>query len=258
MNHPQRPAGTARRISAGGLSAYLLLGFSLFAVSAAPARAADWFDDAALRGALDDGSISWDGFYVGGTYSYSSMDAGFSDAVSSLSTYGISLSSETSRGNSYGGFVGYNFVIEGPLVVGVEGGYNYMSPGLTVSASDTVSGATTYNATSSITLKDYGTLRARVGYPVGRFLPYAQIGLVVGRFSYETSGTSTTGGVTSGILGNANTDAYRAGFAAGLGIDVALMSNIFLRGEYEYIGFAKMGDIKATMNTVRAGLAVKF
>lgn len=251
--------GGARRIRFRKLMACWPVGLMLIAGTAAPARAADWLGDWPLRGTFSGATTRWDGLYFGGTYGYASMEANFSDAVSSLSGYGISLSNETARKTSYGGFVGYNFDWGDQLVLGLESDYHQMASDLIVSASDVAtSGSTTYNATSSVTLKGYGTIRGRVGYAVGKFLPYAQVGLAIGRLSYATTGTSTTSGTTTSILGNSNTDAWRAGVEAGVGVDVALTSNIFLRGEYEYVAFGKTGSILTSLNTVRAGLGVKF
>ncbi len=247
----------ASRNRVRGLIVCVPLGVML--MGGASARAADWLGDTPLRGALSSAPTRWDGFYFGGTYGYNSMKADFTDAVSSLSGDGIAISTQTARQTTYGGFVGYNVGWDDQLVLGLEGGYHQMASDLTVSASDSASsGGTAYNATSSVTLKGYGTIRGRVGYAVGKFLPYAAVGLAVGRLSYQTTGTSTTGGATTTILNDGNTDAWRAGVAAGLGVDVAITSNVFLRGEYEYVAFAKTGSILTSLNTVRAGLGVKF
>ena len=46
------------------------------------------------------------------------------------------------------------------------------------------------------------------------------------------------------------------GFLYGLGMDVAITPNVFLRGEWEYIAFNKVGGIRSTLNTGRVGLGV--
>ena len=255
----RRTRRNASRIRRRRLMACWPLGLMLMAGAAAPARAADWLGDTPLRGAFSGATTRWNGLYFGGTYGHNSMEANFTDAVSSLSGDGISLSNETAHQTSYGGFVGYNVTWDGQLVLGLEGDYHHMASDLTVSSSDqATSGSTTYDATSSVTLKDYGTIRGRAGYAVGKFLPYAQVGLAVGRLSYQTTGTSTSGGTTTTILNSGNTNSWRVGVSAGVGVDVALTSNVFLRGEYEYVAFGKAGGILDSLNTVRAGLGVKF
>lgn len=232
---------------------------ALFIATVVPARAADWLGEPPLRGMISGATTRWDGIYFGGTYGYSSAEVDFSGAVSDFSGNGISISNETARKTSYGGFVGYNFTWDSQLVFGIEGTYNHLSSDLTMSGSDqATSGSTTYDASSSVTLKDYGTLRGRVGYSVGRFLPYAQVGLAVAHLSYETTGTSTSGGTPTTVFSSGNGDAWRPGIDAGLGVDISVTANVFLRGEYEYVAFKKLGGILPGLNTVRAGLGVKF
>jgi opacity protein-like surface antigen len=44
----------------------------------------------------------------------------------------------------------------------------------------------------------------------------------------------------------------------GLGTDVALTSNLFVRGEFEYIFFAPVNGIQVSMWSARVGAGVKF
>lgn len=241
------------------LAACLSLGALLSAFAGAPARAADWLGEPLLRGALSGGPVRWEGVYLGGSFAHSRMNAAFSDAVASLSDEGIDVPSQSGQFNSYGGFLGYNMNWEGVLILGVEGTYNHLSSDLTVSSSDSATdGATTYDATSSVTLQGYGTIRGRVGYAFGQFLPYAALGVAVGRFKYATYATSTTGGTPTVVLNDPNDNAWAVGLDVGLGIDVALAPNIFLRGEYEYVIFGPIGEIRTQINTARAGIAVRF
>jgi len=52
--------------------------------------------------------------------------------------------------------------------------------------------------------------------------------------------------------------AFAYGFSAGLGFDWFLMPGLFLRGEYEYMAFAPIKDVKISTHTARAGLGVQF
>ena len=254
-----RACAIARRAPFGLLAAGLSAGVLLCAFVPAPARAADWLGDLPLRGALSGAPVRWEGVYLGGTIGYSRMNADFSDAVSSLSDDGIELPNQSGQFNAYGGFLGYNVSWEGELVLGIEGTYNHLSSDFTVSSSDQVtSGTVTYDASSSVTLQDYGTARARVGYAFGQFLPYAALGVAVGRFKYATYATSTSSGTTTVLLNDPNDNAWGVGLDVGLGIDVALAPNVFLRGEYEYALFGRVGGIRTQLNTARAGIAVRF
>ena len=48
------------------------------------------------------------------------------------------------------------------------------------------------------------------------------------------------------------------GFAAGLGLDVGITSNVFLRAEWEYVQFPNGDDVRVNVNSVHAGLGYKF
>ena len=53
-------------------------------------------------------------------------------------------------------------------------------------------------------------------------------------------------------------NAFAYGAAVGLGVDISLLPNMFLRAEWEYIHFANIHDIQVNMNTGRVGIGVKF
>ena len=48
------------------------------------------------------------------------------------------------------------------------------------------------------------------------------------------------------------------GFSVGGGVDWALTPNIFLRGEFEYVQFAPIASIVASIVTARVGAGFKF
>jgi outer membrane immunogenic protein len=159
-------------------------------------------------------------------------------------------------------------------VLGGDIAYNRMSHART-SATDSIARRVTLtssgdvddvtiNASSSLTLIDYATFRGRAGYAFGQFLPYAILGGAIGRFNYMT--TSTVNLVQNSVQATGfpatQTDSQNNklgfGFLYGLGMDVAITPNIFVRGEWEAVAFAKVGDIHSTLNTARVGLGVRF
>lgn len=255
----------------------------LLAGAAMPARAADWLGDTPLRGTLSASPMTWSGFYVGGAYGLGNPSVDFSDSAHNMISYMLrnttllneehpedwaTLGTEDGHWTSYGGFIGYNVQWGGNLILGGEIGYNYLS-GDGVSASDTMSRYVTPStgkdyvtiaASSSIRLKDYATFRGRAGYIMGRFLPYAYLGLAVGRFEYTSAVALSVSGADNytGAEGNSKSDAITAGLDTGLGVDVALTSNLFLRGEWEYMVFASISNIRYTANAFRGGIGVKF
>ncbi len=98
------------------------------------------------------------------------------------------------------------------------------------------------SATARIT--DFGTFRLRGGWAAGPFLPYGFVAFALGRADVARSATvqyvrtdfpdqgtvplpPTTFGPVTETDGRRGAFAY--GAAAGLGVDVALLSNVFLR-----------------------------
>ena len=243
-----------------------------------------------LRGSYSPSSSRWDGFYVGGQATYLSGGADFGNATQPLvayilrntfieDTFGVSnwttLGRRDANSTGFGAFIGYNAQWD-DVVLGLEA--NYTKTNWMALSSDSISrhmdsGVTRYAATvdasSSIKLIDYTSIRGRAGYVMGHFMPYGLVGLVVGRADImksatvtETETTISTGAVT-GVLGpTTDTDnqsgKFIYGYSAGLGLDMALTPNIFVRGEYEYVQFFGLGGLKYYLNTARAAVGLKF
>jgi outer membrane immunogenic protein len=256
----------------------------------AGARAGD-FD--VLRGAQPVGSPTytrWSGFYVGGQAAYISGGADFGNATQPLVAYilrdtfiennfGVSnwttLAKHDTNSTGFGGFVGYN-TQWADAVLGIEA--NYTKTNWTTSSSDSISrhmdsGGTRYAATvdasSSINLIDYTSIRGRAGYVMGQFMPYSLVGFVVGRADITKSATVTetetdiaSGIITGALSPTTKTDNQSAkfiyGYSAGLGLDMALTHNVFLRAEYEYVQFFGLGGTHLYLNTARVGGGLKF
>lgn len=254
------------------------------------ALAADWLDDT-LRGSISPGpTVRWDGINMGAGIGVLNMNTDLSRGLGPLTSRMLTnstvlsesrpdewdiLENQTTNGRSYGAFIGYNYQWDS-LVLGFDAGYNRTS-GPATSASGTLRRVTattdgtahdlTISGTASTKLNDYATMRMRAGYAFGQFLPYAFLGGAVGRFDYSStarlSDTQTSGGVTAppylaGPISESKNNAIVGGFVAGVGMDVALTSNIFVRGEYEFVAFAKLNGIYNTISTGRAALGVRF
>ena len=190
----------------------------------------------------------------------------------------------------FGGFVGRNWQFD-DVVVGVEANYNYLSklasstggsigpiqvaePGLVLPAGETAVDGVTLTGRSSLQVHDEITFRGRAGWATGDFLPYMFGGLAVGRMDVSSTISSSVnrtifdaGGafVSSGPLPQfaltstvAKTNAFVAGWTAGLGFDYMLWGNIFTRAEWEYIQFMSIQNTAVSQNTVRVGLGYKF
>ncbi|KKC40885.1 hypothetical protein WH87_01570 [Devosia epidermidihirudinis] len=134
---------------------------------------------------------------------------------------------------------------------GVQVGYNHDFGGFVfgVEADAQLSGIKNERFGGTYALDNFGTVRARAGFAVDRFLPY-----VTGGLSWAN--------VTASNAALSVQDTY-VGWAAGAGVEVAVTDNISVKGEYLYLdlGGAKFaGNIAADLSAhiARVGLNYKF
>jgi outer membrane immunogenic protein len=265
---------------------------ALFTTGSGTAIAADWADDVPLRGAISGGPMRWDGVNFGVQGGLSVMNTAFGGTTSSQVAYILrntvienefspsgwaTLPSTDTNSASYGAFLGYSVQWDA-LVLGVDAAYNRMSS-MEAASTDSISrqfvtsdgfdNNVTVTATASVKLIDYATFRGRAGYAIGQFLPYAFAGVAVGRFNYvsiahvQANGTPPVGGpgvafTLDQTSSEGKNNAFVAGATAGIGLDVAIMPNVFLRGEWEYVYFAPLHGINSYLNTLRAGIGMRF
>jgi outer membrane immunogenic protein len=230
----------------------------------------------------------WEGLYAGGQVGANSANVNFKDATKSITAFALRqstleaernisewpvLGSVDTRGGSFGGFIGYNAQWE-DVVLGVEGNYNHTSLSANtadnlvrvVSTSDGVAYTTRVTGSASMRIQDYATLRGRAGWAAGRFLPYAMIGLGFGVADVQRSvfvdGIVEAPSVPPFPFGpwgaTESKKAFIYGYSAGFGLDVALTSRIFLRGEYEHAKFSPIIGIATTINSGRFAGGFKF
>jgi outer membrane immunogenic protein len=236
---------------------------------------------------------NWQGAYIGGQASYGAADMDFTNSGQDLlkkllnnvdveQQFNISswpLQQKTNTQNSgFGGFFGYNAQWT-DVVVGVELNYIHgkffnSSQG---SQSRTFFFPTDYQTTadvfssSSMNIRDYGSLRVRGGYAWGCFLPYLFGGVALGQadinryaqaeLTYRYVGTQIPrlpdlGGPPPMSLSDTANAHFIYGYSGGLGIDMMLFANLFVRAEWEYMRFT--APVDTTINTVRAGIGYKF
>ncbi len=194
----------------------------------------------------------------------------------------------TSNKVVFGGFAGYNMMID-DYVIGAEIDYTRGEQNGTAtggrqgffSVPDTNSVPRVdyrYNVSvlNRLKLTEFGTARLRFGVPFGSFMPFATAGVALGRFSYRNQASATGdarnvtadlngltvigpwGNVMDTTLSDASRTRFAIGYALGGGIDWALTQNVFLRAELQHVRFGNAGDMTASINTARAGAALKF
>ena len=241
----------------------------------------------------------WAGVYLGGQFSWSSAGGDFAKGTQSPIAFALRntalesvvapsnwqvLGQAAHSGIGFGGFAGYNTQFE-RLILGVEANYDqanlsFTSPNTPLSRAVSAGGNAynlTVSGTGTVTDLNFGTLRARAGWALGNFLPYAFGGLAVGHSNVNISATAagvqnpqnqpcspfpapaSPACVPFSFTGTAGGNGqWMYGFTVGAGLDVALTRNVFVRAEYEYVQFAPVASVVVSVNTVRSGLAVKF
>lgn len=230
----------------------------------------------------------WSGFYVGGFAEYGSANLDFSKATDSLASYSLrylSLETETNLstfqlldtkhtgGAGFGGFVGYNTQWE-DVVLGLEASYSRNSFSGTATSNPlnqiVTAGGVPYqvqlDGAASMHIIDYGELRGRAGYAIGCFLPYFTAGVAVGRVDFTRSwilngiAYPNTPQAFPFTYTNSETKngAFVGGWSIGTGVDVQLWQRAFLRGEVEYVQFAPVSGIRASIVAGRVGAGVRF
>lgn len=275
------------------LSPVLALGL-VAGLSCLPAQAADY-----LRGAYagetaprEVAGPDWGGFYGGAFAGYSSTNSkpgalagpsvpasAYPAAYTALMPAATSAFPNASKtGTSFGGFAGINYLWD-DVVLGIEADYtaSRVNANSVVGPVTNQSAATNpqYVLTNTQELKTrvngWGTLRGRVGYAMGMFMPYVTLGVAVGNLDSRarnygtwteyntTTGATVASGTYSAAAGK---NGLAAGAAFGAGIEAQIMPNAFLRAEWQGVQFSYAGnqrDIKDVMiQTGRIGGGIKF
>jgi outer membrane immunogenic protein len=190
-----------------------------------------------------------------------------------------------SNGPSYGGFIGYNWQID-DVVFGAEVNANrsqfHQNVTNTASRNYIITNGTylyaptAVNVTSRgiIDMSDYFTLRARLGWAMGNFLPYIVAGAAFTQVDSTryvdinyfgrcvTTSTSTCPvGLTIGgdyPFSNVGHGKYTLGFNAALGMDYLVTRYVFVRGEVEYLNLGTPNDIRLSTVSARTAIGLKF
>jgi len=182
-------------------------------------------------------SFNWAGWYVGGHLGYldgrsdwaSRSPNGFVTGATNL-TNGFDLFKGS--GSFFGGFQGgYNFVLPGHVLLGIEADASF--PNL---VSGTGSGVTNAAAASyGDTVLHSGTVRGRLGYVLSNnWLVYGTAGFA---WSYDQLARTqlTAGALPAGAEENAFL--WRFGWTAGAGVEIPVAPGWSARAEYLYKDF---------------------
>jgi outer membrane immunogenic protein len=165
---------------------------------------------------------NWTGPYIG-------LGGGY-DRTRDSPTAGIAGSKNTQSHGAFGGYAGYNFQF-GPIVYGLEANAALLTSG---SKSNGVAGTTKFRERYD------GSVRARAGYAIDRWLVYG-----TGGFAFRDHQIATPS-----LMSKSNT---QTGWIAGAGIERALTNNLVARLEYTHADYGN--SIEYSGRAVRAGCA---
>ena len=226
-----------------------LLGVSALALLAGSAAAADLSTRYPVKAAVVPVQVfSWTGFYIGGNVGYGWGNSTFDYTPWALPTYSYDLGSAD---GFFGGLqAGFNYQFANNVVVGLEADLEFADMG-----SDNVLFAGPIpGVIAAQSLDTFGTIRARLGYAMDRFLPYITGGAAWANTNY----TGPWGWSSSST---------NWGWTIGAGVEYALTNNWTVKAEYLYMDFAGEnytffnGDKIETgfdMSTIKAGVNYKF
>ncbi|MFG1429870.1 outer membrane beta-barrel protein [Xanthobacter sp. V2C-8] len=234
-----------------------------------PAAAADMMDRATLIKALMPRTFSWTGAYAGANAGYGGGDVSsdsllFSaNSLTTLSTF--KGATANASGFVAGGQAGFNYQLPNRFVLGAEADLQWSG----IAARDQQQAFSPPGAmrSASADLNYFGTVRARLGYAMDRFMPYVTGGVAYGRAGFGHTARDLTGGFSA-----YSSSALRWGWAAGAGAEAALTDHWTMRAEYLYVDlgspeeahFDPAADLAALtaadlrFQTLRAGVNYKF
>lgn len=200
--------------------------------------------------ALVSASYDWSGFYVGvfggGGYGNHNLDNASGPAGNANFTVNYS-----SQGAVAGGEIGYN-IQSGNFLVGIEGDYSWSD----IRGDDEFA----LGANDATRLRGVGTIRARTGFTIDRWLMFFTGGWAYGDLQHIN---------TDPVFGIDRFSANRSGVTAGGGIAYAVTDNLIGKLEYRYYDFGSYSrdglvnnqlpySVDSTYSVVTVGLDFKF
>ena len=183
------------------------------------AIAADLSAKLAVKAPIPASIDDWTGFYVGGHFGYG--DASFGPGTNPIPLQGVFL--PPSPAGLIGGFqAGYNRQLSNRLVLGVEADSSFPGP---------IDVPRLAPAPFNTSIDYVGTLRGRVGYAFGPWMPYLTGGFAWGHTHVIVN--DAAGGLLATVKG------YQTGWTAGAGVEFAVSGNWSAKAEYDYIDLSR-------------------
>jgi outer membrane immunogenic protein len=216
--------------------------------------------------------LPWTGLYFGinGGYAWSNPSVSYA-ANDPASLTGICATPGGAKciptadfkrdGGLFGGQVGFNWQFNSLWLAGVEADYQWSDFTGTGNSPFRIGGGTgTSTMTATETVRSFGTLRARLGaLPFQSLLLYGTGGLAVGQVSENLTLTSASAATTTAggygytcTAGNScfagSASQTRVGWTAGAGAELALTTNLTLKGEALYVHLERPSATATAIN----------
>jgi outer membrane immunogenic protein len=152
------------------------------------------------------------------------------------------------NGGMAGGIVGYNYQ-RGPWVIGLEAAGDYVwlrnsrNVG-TFSIPSSLHFPQTYNVSTSFKTHDLITLAPRIGYSIGRALPFVTGGLALGDLDFAQQIGTSRGFIFPRLGGpfrqGGSHSRTNAGWMIGGGVEYALTDHWSARLQYQYVDLGEI------------------
>ena len=203
----------------------------------------------------------WSGVYLGAElgYGWGKSDSEFNDPTNTPYV----VEGLDPEGVIGGVFAGYNYQLQNGLVLGVEGDFTFsdMSREDVLGRQLLVPGAPPQiipGVTSDARVDWTASVRGRVGYAAGRWMPFITAGYAVADYEYELRGQ----GVSYSESDTLN------GWTVGAGVEYAATDKVIVRAQYRYSDFGDVdlpgvtpgliNNVDLQTHDVRIGLSYKF
>ena len=206
-------------------------------LSTSTAFAADLIIPTSNQAPAYEAGFDWTGFYAGVNLGYGWSEYDIID--------GATVTIDDIEGVLGGAQVGYNYDLGG-FVLGAEADFQFSD----ISREVAIAGLGSFD----VGIESFGTVRARAGVVVDRFLPY-----VTGGVAWANGNLNVVDGVGTTLV---DEDETYVGYTIGAGLEYAVTDNLSVKGEYLYADFGSKEfagiDTELDAHVARVGLTYKF
>ena len=181
----------------------------------------------------------WEGFYLGYNRGFGGgvVDNGVSFLSTPTTPGFVAVNTNRASGFIAGGQAGYALQFRNGFVLGLEGDFQWSDIKSSFQGERIANTPDLFTNVDAVTgINWFGTLRGRVGYSLGRLLPYVTGGLAYA--SLTSRGAPLLG---SNVLAIGSNTGTTTGWAMGAGAEFSLSRNLSARTEYLFMSLPGVG-----------------